>query len=165
MYSKEEQLKNNKPKKAKVPFGSKPTKWNNSGKKPKQLSKSSQSEKSKLREEAQIVFNRFIRYRDKNMPCISCNTKKANFDAGHYQSAGQNPQLRFNELNCHKQCVKCNRLLSGNLKEYRINLIKKIGLARVEELECDNSVRKYSIEDYKNVIFAYNNLIKIYKEK
>jgi len=30
----------------------------------------------------------------------------------------------------------CNTVLSGNLKSYRINLIKKIGIIRVEDIEA-----------------------------
>lgn len=115
-----------------------------------------QNDKSKLREKAQAVFNKFIRLRDKNLPCISCgHTDGRQFHAGHFKSAGQNPQLRFNELNVHKQCSICNNYKSGNLAEYRINLIKKIGIENVEALEQDRSTKKYSVDDYKNIIVKY----------
>lgn len=120
-----------------------------------------QNEKSKLKEKAQITFNRFIRLRDKYLPCISCGrVNNVKWNAGHFKSAGQNPNLRFNELNVHKQCEHCNMWLSGNLAEYRVNLIIKIGLENVEALERDKSVKKYSIDDYKNIISEYNLKIK-----
>ena len=117
-----------------------------------------QTDKSKLREKAQAIFNKYIRERDKDKPCISCgHTDGRQFHAGHYKSAGQNPQLRFNELNVNKQCSICNNYKSGNLAEYRINLIKKIGLENVEALECDRSTKKYSVEDYQNIIVKYKD--------
>lgn len=108
---------------------------------------------------AQQVFNEFIRLRDKDLPCISCGTKKSNlWDAGHWRSVGANPQLRFNELNVNKQCRKCNGYWGGMPIEYRKGLIEKYGIEIVEELESENKPKKYTIEGLKE-------LIKIYKQK
>ncbi len=120
-----------------------------------------QIDKSKLREKAVFMFNKFIRLRDKNLPCISCgHTHGRQFHAGHFKPAGANPHLRFNELNVHKQCSICNNYKSGNLAEYRKNLIKKIGVENVQALESDTSVKKYSVDDYKNIIVNYQLKIK-----
>ena len=110
----------------------------------------------------QKVFNEFIRLRDKDLPCISCGTNKKDiqYHAGHYRSVGSTPELRFNELNCHKQCSKCNNYLSGNLINYRINLIKKIGLDMVEELEKQHEPLKWSIEEINAKIQYYKNILK-----
>ena len=100
--------------------------------------------------EAQAVFNRYIRTRDAGQPCISCGgNTKANTDAGHYRPTSAQPALRFNELNCHLQCRKCNTFLSGNLTGYRVGLIAKIGVELVEWLETDHPAAKYSIDDLK----------------
>ena len=120
-----------------------------------------QKDKSVLREKAVTAFNAFIRQRDVNLPCISCgHTNGRQFHAGHYKPTGGNPHLRFNELNVHKQCSICNNYKSGNLAEYRINLIKKIGLINVEALESDKSIKKYSEEDYTNIIVKYKHKLK-----
>lgn len=120
-----------------------------------------QSDKSKLKEDAQKWFNKFIRLRDKVLPCISCgHTQGRQFHAGHYKPVGANQQLRFNELNCHKQCSICNNYKSGNLAEYRINLIKKIGLENVEALEKDKSTKKYSDVDLRQIISTYKEKCK-----
>lgn len=120
-----------------------------------------QNDKSKLREKAVHAFNAFIRARDKDLPCISClHTNGRQFHAGHYKPAGGNPQLRFNELNVHKQCSICNNYKSGNLAEYRLNLIKKIGLINVEALESNKEVKKYCEDDYKNIIVKYKHKLK-----
>ena len=116
----------------------------------------------------QVVFNRFVRTRDEVLGCISCGSrpndsdlvKGSRWDAGHYRSVGANPELRFNEDNCHKQCVKCNRELSGNVTNYRINLIKRIGVERLEILEGHHKPLKLSIDEIKQQLQHYKNKIK-----
>lgn len=100
--------------------------------------------------EAQTAFNRYIRVRDHGKPCISCGADNP-AHAGHYRSIGGHAQLRFNLLNCHAQCVRCNMHLSGNLIEYRKGLIERIGVNNVESLENHNAVRKFDIECFKLV--------------
>ena len=82
---------------------------------------------------AQAEFNKFIRLRDAHLPCISCQRfHEGRYDAGHYLSIGAHPEHRFNEDNCHKQCHwNCNIQQSGNIKNYRIELVKKIGIQKV----------------------------------
>ena len=85
---------------------------------------------------AQTNFNKFIRLRDAADPCISCQRPAYGImHAGHYRSVGAHPELRFNEFNVHKQCAHCNKYQSGAIGEYRVNLIKKIGLEKVVWLE------------------------------
>ena len=87
--------------------------------------------RSEFAREAQNAFNAYIRERDKTLPCISCGRHhQGQYHAGHYQTVGSHPELRFSELNVHKQCSVCNNHKSGNIVEYRINLIKKIGRNR-----------------------------------
>lgn len=113
---------------------------------------------------AQKTFNTYIRLRDKEFNCISCNTNKGQFHAGHYRSVGSSPNLRFNEKNCHKQCATCNNYLSGNLILYRKNLILKIGIEEVEKIENDNSILKLSIPEIKELIHFYKQKIKYLKQ-
>ena len=105
--------------------------------------------------EAQIEFNRFIRQRDADLPCISCGRHARNYDAGHYRTVGAAPQLRFDEENVHKQCIHCNQYKSGNLLEYRIGLLAKIGPVAVERLELDHSIKKWTIDDAKAIKAHY----------
>ncbi len=116
--------------------------------------------RSEWLKDAQVIFNRYIRERDENLPCISCNTHHTHYDAGHYRSVGAAPQLRFNEDNVHKQCVHCNQHKSGNAVEYRINLVRRIGIERVENLESCNDPIKYTIEDAKEIKRLYNEKLK-----
>jgi hypothetical protein len=106
--------------------------------------------------EAQSIFNAFIRLRDADLPCISCQRHhKGQYDAGHYLAVGSHPELRFEELNNHKQCSPCNRHLSGNQFEYRKNLILKIGLDRVEWLESKHDPKKYTIQEIIEIKRVY----------
>jgi hypothetical protein len=106
--------------------------------------------------EAEKECNEYIRIRDKALPCISCGRyHNGQWHAGHYRSVGAASQLRFNEDNIHKQCAPCNNHKSGNTIEYRINLVKKIGVDRVENLERNNTIVKYTIDDAKRIKQEY----------
>lgn len=118
--------------------------------------------------EAQVLFNEFIRFRDAHLPCISCDSLPSDhdlitgsrWDAGHYRSVGACPELRFEPLNVHRQCVKCNRNLSGNAVEYRIRLVRRIGNEQVDFLEGPHQARKYTIDDLKAIKADYRAKIK-----
>lgn len=126
--------------------------------------------KSDWNKEAQVAVNRFIFWRDYGKPCIACG-KPLNYgvrggavDASHYRSRGSAPHLRFNVFNNHAGCVRCNRDLSGNLIPYRINLISKIGSARVERLEHDNAPRKFNIDYLKRVKAIFTRRARHYEK-
>lgn len=126
--------------------------------------------KSEWNREAQAAVNKFIFWRDYGDPCIACG-KPLNYgvrggavDASHYRSRGAAPWLRFNVLNNNAGCVHCNRDLSGNLIPYRINLIEKFGLHRVERIEHDNTVRKFDIEYLKRVKSIFTRRARHYEK-
>ena len=106
--------------------------------------------------EAQKEFNAYIRLRDADKPCISCQRHhQGQYHAGHYRSVGACPELRFNELNVWKQCAPCNNYLSGNIGEYRINLVKLVGIKSVEWLEGRREPSKLTIEQIKEIKDCY----------
>jgi hypothetical protein len=110
---------------------------------------------------AQTAFNAYIRERDKDKPCISCGSSTGKSNAGHYMSVGSTPELRFNEDNVHRQCEHCNSYLSGNLINYRINLIERIGLDKVEFLERkDHDPNKLTIEEIKAITKKYREKLR-----
>lgn len=102
--------------------------------------------------EAQTEFNAYIRLRDRDQPCICCGRTAddstlltgSRWDAGHYRSTGSASHLRFNEDNCHRQLVVCNRHGAGRAVDYRLGLIARIGLERVEALEANNEPHKWA---------------------
>lgn len=113
--------------------------------------------------EAQAAVNEYVRLRDVHLPCISCDSTPndndlmtgSRWDAGHYRSVGACPELRFEPLNIHRQCVKCNRNLSGNAVEYRIRLVQRIGAERVAWLEGLHPACKYTVEEIKAIKADY----------
>ncbi len=117
--------------------------------------------RSEWLKDVQTVFNLFIRLRDHNLPCISCQRHhQGQYHAGHYRSVGSAPELRFDELNNNKQCAPCNNHLSGNLIPYRVNLIEKIGIENVEFIEGKHEPKKYTIDDLKELKKEYKLKIK-----
>ena len=117
---------------------------------------------------AQTAFNAYIRHRDKDKPCICCglpldmdgSTHGGAYDCGHYRSTGSAPHLRFDERNAHAQRKVCNRYGAGRAVDYRIGLIKRIGAAAVDEIEADNTPRKYSVDDLKQIAAQYRAMTK-----
>jgi len=116
--------------------------------------------------EAQQAFNAWIRQRDIDDPCISCQRyHTGQYHAGHYRTTKAAPELRFHEANVHKQCSVCNNHLSGNILEYRINLIKKLGIDSVTWIEGSHEPAKYTIEDLKFIKRKYQLMLKDLNEK
>jgi hypothetical protein len=117
---------------------------------------------SKWLSDLQKVFNQFIRLRDADKPCISCNRPlKGKFDAGHFFSVGAYPNLRFDEDNCHGQCVHDNQHKHGAISEYAINLPLRIGVERFESLKNRRAQPlKLSIPDIKELIEHYKLKVK-----
>ncbi|MGA3827373.1 recombination protein NinG [Pseudomonas chlororaphis] len=106
--------------------------------------------------ETQAVFNEWIRLRDAALPCVSCGRHHAGqYHAGHYRTVGANPELRFEPLNVHKQCAPCNNHKSGDIVNYRIELVKRIGTEKVEWLEGPHEPKKYTVEQLKAMTAEY----------
>jgi vacuolar-type H+-ATPase catalytic subunit A/Vma1 len=109
----------------------------------------------------QIIFNKYIRLRDKGQNCISCQKKPLKENAGHYFNANNHWNVRFNELNVHLQCEHCNTYLSGNLIEYRKGLINKIGEEQLTLLEMEaKKTRKFTKDELKEIINTYKKKTK-----
>ncbi len=107
--------------------------------------------------EAQTAFNSYIRLRDDRLPCVSCGRESiSGWNAGHFMSVGSHPELRFEEDNVHKQCIHCNLHKHGNALMYRLALIEKIGLDRVEWLEGPHEPQKWTIDDLKAIKADYS---------
>lgn len=110
----------------------------------------------KILSKTQIVFNRWIRLRDKDKGCISCGAEVT--EAGHYFSQGHHSALRFNEINTNGQCTRCNKFMHGNLINYRKGLVRRYGEQNVLMLENSADLRKHK----KWARFECEILIKTY---
>lgn len=124
-----------------------------------------------LKKKAQTAFNAFVRVRDEGKPCISCGIKLTEngigggVDCGHFRSVGSAPNLRFEENNAHAQCKRCNRYLSGNVIEYRKGLIQRIGLAEVERIEANQTVKKYTRDFLIQLASEYRAKTKVLQQQ
>ncbi|HCO21192.1 MAG TPA: NinG protein [Flavobacteriaceae bacterium] len=118
-----------------------------------------------LEDKAQDAVNKFVRKRDSInnfFVCISCQELKPinQMNAGHYYAKEFYKSVRYDLNNVNGQCVRCNKYLSGNLIEYRKNLLEKIGeenlkqLDKLAELKNFRFTREFLIElieKYKNI--------------
>lgn len=126
------------------------------GRKELRAAKERVKSKGQYMREAQAAFNAWVRLRDAELPCISCGRHhQGKYDAGHYRTVKSNPALRFEPLNCHKQCVPCNQHLSGNIVNYRMSLVLRIGQDKVDWLEGPHEPKRYTIEDLKAITAEY----------
>ena len=132
-----------------------------------------------LKKEAQKAFNAFIRARDHDQMCISCDKSIEDiqgkdgwkpggaWDCGHYLTVGAHEELRFEELNASRQCKSCNAGSGKFTKKngtvgirYREKLIVKIGLDKVLWLEGPHEPKRYRAEDYRAIRAKYKALVK-----
>lgn len=132
-------------------------------KKATKVLKEKQKDKAYYIKKLQIVFNAFIRERDKNEDCISCGAKagKYKLTAGHFYPTTYQ-FLRFNEDNVHGQCwYNCNKNKHGNINEYRPRLEAKIGTDRLQWLHHNRHNRlEMSIPELQDKIKEYKLKLK-----
>lgn len=119
---------------------------------------------SDWKKKLQTVFNKYIRLRDLEKGCVSCDTPLHNrkYDAGHFYPTTYQC-LRFDEENVHGQCVRCNRDMHGNIHEYRKRITNRITKEQLQWLD-DNRYQafKWTKEDYIEKIEYYKKKIKEY---
>lgn len=119
-------------------------------------------EKNKIKKEPKLSdykkivqrkVNAYVRERDKDLPCISCGKQCGPAQAGHYIAQGSSGALRYNLDNLNVQGAGCNLYKHGNLVEYRLGLIKKIGVKRVEWLEEHRKdIKRWNKEELQEIV-------------
>lgn len=112
---------------------------------------------SKLKKQADAVFSKWIRERDKGI-CYTCGIKKdpKEMQNGHYMSRNHT-NTRYSEKNCHCQCVACNMFRSGNMQLYAIRLETQYGQGILKELFREaHTLKKCDREFLNNIIEKYN---------
>jgi len=124
---------------------------------------------NQLIKKLQPIFNKYIRLRDKNKPCISCGEYAEEMDAGHFWAKSGYSGLRFDEDNCHAECVKCNRFDESHLIGYAENLKAKIGeydykLLQERAAEYKRNGKKWSRMELRELIEYYKELVKNLQE-
>lgn len=119
---------------------------------------------------AQAAFNKYIRFRDKDRPCVSCgkydhelttnSVRGGKWDCGHYRSVGACPELRFEPLNAHKQCKRCNGPLSGNHVEYRFGIAARLTAEQLAWVEGPHEPKRYRVDELKEITKKYKDMAK-----
>lgn len=123
----------------------------------------------------QRAFNDLVRLLDDGKSCISEGEKPCNsyrWDAGHFVTRGASSFLRFNFLNCYRQCASCNggeEKFRANAKtvrrRYEENLVKRMGQEVVDWLKRNqHQTRKFTIDELKQMRAMYRAEIR-YIEK
>jgi len=72
--------------------------------------------------------------------------------------------MRFVAYNAAGQCVRCNRELSGNAVEMRKGMVLRFGLERVEQVEQDDTARKYDVFDLKRIKRIFSRRARNYRK-
>lgn len=117
----------------------------------------------------QADVNRYVRWRDRDQPCCTCNkppessdkfVKGSGIDAGHYLTRAAYSALRFDIRQIHAQCVKCNRFNSGRRQEFREFMINKFDLEFVEWLESQTQPKKWTVDELKEIRAHYRKLLR-----
>jgi hypothetical protein len=117
----------------------------------------------KMKQDLQVIFNSYIRLRDKDKPCISCGEFKPNMQAGHFYSVRGYDGLRFNEFNVHAECPRCNLFDEMHLLNYASNLPGRIGKEGCEAL--GNAAAAYKRDGHKWSRSELEALTVLYKHK
>jgi hypothetical protein len=115
-----------------------------------------------LKKACQDVFNKYIRLRDKDKPCISCGQFKT-LQAGHYFPVQGFDGLRYDENNANGECEYDNCFNEAHLIGYGINLKARIGEERYNALL--ERAAKYKRDGYKFSKSEIMELITLYRNK
>ena len=114
--------------------------------------------KKLLIKELDTIFSLYIRQRD-NATCYTCGKQGSvkTMQNGHYISRSFHG-TRWDEENCHCQCVGCNVYRNGNMSEYALRLINDYGVDILQELN-DKKMNSLTANDLELLIEKYNRLI------
>ena len=128
----------------------------------KKSNRSSDTELKTRKRAAKEACHAFIRERDKNKLCICCNEPLgSDFHAGHFLESGNNPRIRYDELNIHGQRACCNTYKGGDSGDYERNLRRRIGDKEVDRLKSlKGGTLKRTPQDYKDIENYYKAKIK-----
>jgi hypothetical protein len=103
------------------------------------------------------LVHAYVRKRDKDMNCISCGCQwNDKFQAGHYYPNNSFITLKFHLDNINGQCEQCNLFKEGNFENYTLNLPKRIG-----KLRFDNLVKLAEIDKQFSKVWNLENLKEI----
>lgn len=98
----------------------------------------------------QDSVNEYVRIRDFEEGCISCDKDRywnGQWHAGHMIPRGRSSFLRFHLWNLNKQCSQCNKHNGGMVAEHERGIALRYGPERLEFLKHAPRSRRYE-DDY-----------------
>ena len=124
---------------------------------------------AQLKKTADKYFSLYIRLRDSDKygwaECITCGVKKhyKQMQCGHFVSRKVN-LLRYDELNCHTQCVGCNMFKAGEQYQYAKAIDLKYGDGTAETLHSQrHTTHKFTQAELESIIQDAKEQIKTYE--
>ena len=119
-----------------------------------------------------IVFSQYIRLynSDENgyCRCCTCGTIVSwdRCDCGHYVNSWKYA-TKFDEKNCHPQCIPCNRYKEGQKDNYEKFLIKEYGanMPILLKLKGNQFARPNAVELEMLIKFYINRVAELKKQK
>ena len=117
---------------------------------------------------AQAAINAYVRVRDFEEGCISCDKPaewKGQWQAGHLKTRGANSFLRFSLWNINKQCSACNNHHSGNVAEHERGIALRYGQDRLEYLHNAPKSRRYNDEYLIRLAAIFRKKTRILKKR
>lgn len=117
---------------------------------------------------AERAVNRYVRLRDRNEGCCSCDktaTWGGQWHASHLKSVGANSALRFNLWNINKSCSICNNHRSGNIAEYRKWYSERFGQDRLDWLDNQPKTKRYTREYLIRLAKVFNKRCRMIEKR
>jgi ribosomal protein L29 len=138
-------------------------------KKPKKRKTLNTKNYKELEKELDKIFSEYIRLRDADAQgfvfCITCGkphywSDGHRINCGHFLPRGRKA-TRFDERNCHGQCVMCNKWKSCEWDVYKQRMIELYGKEVVEELKQKSMTGiSYNNNELKEKILEYREKVK-----
>lgn len=124
-----------------TPFKEKPYTWSTKPKEKKSITgiRVKESMDNEFMGKADSVFSQYVRISHIDewgrVQCFTCGVMHdwKEVDCGHFIPRG-NKTTRYELDNCRPQCTTCNRVYHGREEQFRLNLVREIGIERVNTL-------------------------------
>lgn len=119
--------------------------------------------RSQLVKKLDSIFSQYIRQKESvggMGRCVTCGDTKPwqQQQNGHFYTRGRYP-TRWDESNCHIQCVACNVFKKGNYIAYTMYMIDRYGREYVDNLEIKSkSTVKITSVELQEMIEKYKSM-------
>jgi hypothetical protein len=126
---------------------------------------------SLLEKKLDKIFSIYSRLKDADeggtVTCVTCNVLKhwKDVDAGHFIKR-QYRSVRWNDMNVHPQCFRCNHFMGGRQDDYANFIIKTYGQESFNLLMASKyQIVKHTRSDLEEMIEEYSQKVKGMEEK